>query len=134
MSAGSRGAEHGALTRNGGELFSVMENNEEVHPGKLLQSYLETILSRVDRVHTRTLVYTRHHVQRSGQLTGQFSLDPTQDDTLGSASSLRVTLTPIMSSVLGLSQSGSVSRYILPHSQVCKPSLRRLSYNRFELI
>ena len=37
-----------------------------------------------------------------------------------SEESLRVTLTPIMSSVLGLSQSGSVSRYILPHSQVCK--------------
>ena len=93
MSAGSRGAEHGDLTRNGGELLSVIENNEEVHPGKLVQSYLETILNRVDRVHTRTLVYTHHHVQRSGQLTGQFSLDPTQGDTLGSASSLRVTLT-----------------------------------------
>ena len=37
-----------------------------------------------------------------------------------SEESLRVTLTPIMSSVLGLSHSGSVSRYILPHSQVCK--------------
>ena len=37
-----------------------------------------------------------------------------------SEESLRVTLTPIMSSVLGLSQSGSVSRYILPHSQVCQ--------------
>ena len=32
--------------------------------------------------------------------------------------SLRVTLTPIMSAVLGLSQSGSVSRYILPHTQI----------------
>ena len=39
--------------------------------------------------------------------------------------SLQVTLTPIMSSVLGLSQSGSVTRYILPHSQVCKQSLRK---------
>ena len=35
-----------------------------------------------------------------------------------SEESLRVTLTPIMSSVLGLSQSGSVSRYILPHTQI----------------
>ena len=92
-SVSSRGAEHGALTRNGGELFSVMENNEEVHPGKLLQSYLETILNRVDRVNTKTLVYTRHQVQRSGQLTGQFSLDPAQDEVMGKASSLRVTLT-----------------------------------------
>ena len=89
----SRGVEHGALTRNGGELFSVMENSEEVHPGKLLQSYLETILSRVDRVHTRTLVYTQHQAQRSGQLTGQFSLGNPQGEVMATDSSLRVTLT-----------------------------------------
>ena len=88
-----RGAEHGDLTRNGGELFSVMENNEEVHPGKLLQSYLETILNRVDRVLTRTLVYTRHHIKRSGQLTGQFSLDHPQGEVISTNTSLRVTLT-----------------------------------------
>ena len=35
-----------------------------------------------------------------------------------SQDSLRLTLTPIMSAVLGLSQSGSVSRYILPHTQI----------------
>ena len=32
--------------------------------------------------------------------------------------SLSVSLTPIMSSVLGLSQTGGVSRYILPHNQI----------------
>ena len=88
-----RGAEHGDLTQNGGELFSVMENNEGVHSGKLVQSYLETILNRVDGVLTRTLVYTRHHVQRSGQLTGQFSLGQAQGEVMSSDTSLRVTLT-----------------------------------------
>ena len=90
-SAGERAAEHEDLTRNGGELFSVMENSGEVHPGKLLQRYLETILQRVDRVRTRSLLYTRHEVQRSGQLTGQFSLG--QGEVMGEDTSLRVTLT-----------------------------------------
>ena len=85
------GARNEALTKNGGELFSVLENNEEIHPGKLLQSYLETILHRVDRVTTRTLIYTRHHLQRSGQLTGQFQLS--QAEVMATETSLRVTLT-----------------------------------------